>query len=119
MPDEARPTGGSAPSPTAVPSTPSAPSTPPGAATPQKGLRALDENVVDVQEEGIMRVESQRVATAMRSLTPLQSDAIRLAYFSGYSHSEVAKILDIPLGTAKTRIRDGMIVLRDSLGVTS
>ena len=84
-----------------------------------EGLRALDEKIVDVQEEGIMRVESQRVATAMRSLTPLQSDAIRLAYFSGYSHSEVAKILDIPLGTAKTRIRDGMIVLRDSLGVTS
>ncbi|MGP4917725.1 sigma-70 family RNA polymerase sigma factor [Brachybacterium tyrofermentans] len=84
-----------------------------------EGLRALDEKVVDVQEEGIMRVESQRVATAMLSLTPLQSDAIRLAYFSGCSHREVAEILDIPLGTAKTRIRDGMIVLRDSLGVTS
>lgn len=84
-----------------------------------EGLRALDEKVVDVQEEGIMRVESQRVATAMKALTPLQSDAIRLAYFSGCSHSEVAKLLDIPLGTAKTRIRDGMIVLRDSLGVTS
>lgn len=83
-----------------------------------EGLLAIDEKVVDVQEEGIMRVESQRIVAAMRALTPLQSDAIRLAYFSGCSHREVAKILDIPLGTAKTRIRDGMIVLRDSLGVT-
>lgn len=84
-----------------------------------EGLRVMDEQVVDVQEEGVMRVEGQRVRTAMRSLTPLQSDAIRLAYFGGYTHREVASLLDIPVGTAKTRIRDGMIVLRDRLGVTS
>ncbi len=85
----------------------------------QEGLRMIQEEVVDVQEEGMMRVEAQRVKTAMGRLSRLQADAIRLAYFGGYSHSEVAKLLDIPVGTAKTRIRDGMIVLRDSLGVTS
>ncbi|GAA1490753.1 sigma-70 family RNA polymerase sigma factor [Brachybacterium sacelli] len=84
-----------------------------------EGLRIIEEKVVDVQEEGIVRVEAQRVESAMRSLTPLQSDAIRLAYFGGYSHREVATLLDIPVGTAKTRIRDGMIVLRDRMGVTS
>lgn len=84
-----------------------------------EGLRNIEKQVVDVQEEGIMRVESQRVQVAMRSLTPLQADAIRLAYFGGYSHREVAGLLDIPVGTAKTRIRDGMIVLRDRMGVTS
>jgi RNA polymerase sigma-70 factor (ECF subfamily) len=84
-----------------------------------EGLLRWEEQVVDVQEEGIMRVETQRVRTAMRSLTPLQADAIRLAYFGGYTHREVASLLDIPVGTAKTRIRDGMIVLRDMLGVTS
>ncbi|WP_422116082.1 ECF RNA polymerase sigma factor SigK [Brachybacterium sp. UNK5269] len=84
-----------------------------------EGLRSIAEKVVDVQEEGIMRVESHRVATAMRSLTPVQADAIRLAYFGGYSHREVASLLGIPVGTAKTRIRDGMIVLRDRLGVTA
>lgn len=84
-----------------------------------EGLRIIEEKVVDVQEEGIMRVESHRVASAMRSLTPLQADAIRLAYFGGYSHREVASLLGIPVGTAKTRIRDGMIVLRDRLGVTA
>lgn len=85
----------------------------------EEGLRQLDEQVVDVQEEGIMRVESRRVRTALGALTTAQAEAIRLAYFGGYSHREVAALLDIPVGTAKTRIRDGMIVLRDRLGVTS
>lgn len=85
----------------------------------EEGLLRMEQQVVDVQEEGIMRVESQRVTTAMRALTALQAEAIRLAYFGGYSHREVASLLDIPIGTVKTRIRDGMIVLRDRLGVTS
>ena len=82
-------------------------------------MRIIDEQVVDVQEEGIMRVEAQRVESALRSLTAVQADAIRLAYMGGYTHREVAALLDIPVGTAKTRIRDGMIVLRDRLGVTT
>lgn len=85
----------------------------------EEGLLQLEQQVVDVQEEGIMRVESRRVRTAMSALTSPQAEAIRLAYFGGYSHREVAALLDIPLGTAKTRIRDGMIVLRDRLGVSS
>ena len=85
----------------------------------EEGLLQMEQQVVDVQEEGIMRVESQRVRTAMGELTSPQAEAIRLAYFGGYSHREVAALLDIPVGTAKTRIRDGMIVLRDRLGVTS
>ncbi|MDN6302006.1 MAG: ECF RNA polymerase sigma factor SigK [Brachybacterium sp.] len=85
----------------------------------EEGLLQMDQQVVDVQEEGIMRVESQRVRTAMGELTSPQAEAIRLAYFGGYSQREVAALLDIPVGTAKTRIRDGMIVLRDRLGVTS
>lgn len=84
-----------------------------------EGIRLIEEKVVDVQEEGIVRVETQRVEAAMGSLTSLQRDAIRLAYFGGYTHREVAALLEIPVGTAKTRIRDGMIVLRDRLGVTS
>jgi RNA polymerase sigma-70 factor (ECF subfamily) len=62
-------------------------------------------------------VEAQRVRRALSSLTEAQRDAVELAYLGGYTHTEVARLLDLPLGTAKTRIRDGLIRLRDTLGV--
>ncbi|MBK9436070.1 MAG: ECF RNA polymerase sigma factor SigK [Micrococcales bacterium] len=64
-------------------------------------------------------LEIRRVRVALDDLTPLQREAIELAYFRGYTHTQVAEVLDIPLGTAKTRLRDGLIRLRDSLEVTS
>lgn len=64
-------------------------------------------------------MEAQRVRKAMASLTDVQREALELAYFGGYTHTEVAGILDIPVGTAKTRIRDGLIRLRDKMGVGS
>jgi RNA polymerase sigma-70 factor (ECF subfamily) len=62
-------------------------------------------------------LEARRVRTAMDQLTPVQREAIELSYFGGYTHTEVATLLDLPLGTAKTRIRDGLIRLRDFMGV--
>jgi len=64
-------------------------------------------------------MEARRVRAAMQSLTEVQRQALELAYFGGYTHTEVAKILDLPVGTAKTRIRDGLIRLRDKMGVAS
>lgn len=62
-------------------------------------------------------LEARRVRAALGSLTEPQRQAIELAYFGGYTHTEVAAMLDLPVGTAKTRIRDGLIRLRDHLGV--
>jgi len=53
----------------------------------------------------------------MASLTAIQREALTLAYFGGYTQSQVAQLLKLPLGTVKTRIRDGLIGLRDALGV--
>lgn len=62
-------------------------------------------------------LEARRVRAAVATLTDAQRSAVELAYFGGYTHTEVARLLDLPLGTAKTRIRDGLIRLRDTLGV--
>ena len=57
--------------------------------------------------------EARRVHSALDALTVLQRQAVELAYWGGYTHTEVAHVLEIPVGTAKTRIRDGLIRLRD------
>ena len=62
-------------------------------------------------------MEARRVRQALGSLTEVQREALELAYFKGYTHTEVATMLELPVGTAKTRIRDGLIRLRDTMGV--
>jgi RNA polymerase sigma-70 factor (ECF subfamily) len=72
-----------------------------------------------VAEQVQSSLDAQRVRRVLDGLTGPQREAISLAYFGGYTHSEVAELLKIPLGTAKTRIRDGLIRMRDALGVAS
>jgi RNA polymerase sigma-70 factor, ECF subfamily len=64
-------------------------------------------------------LDAARVRGAVATLTDVQRRAVELTYFGGYTHTEVATLLDVPLGTAKTRIRDGLIRLRDLMGVAS
>lgn len=68
-------------------------------------------------EAATASMEARRVRGALASLTAVQREAVELAYFGGYTHTEVATMLQLPVGTAKTRIRDGLIRLRDAMGV--
>lgn len=81
------------------------------------GIKEYQESYDDVADTVETQMESERVQKALEALTPAQQEAIRLAYYGGYTHQEVAELLKIPVGTVKTRIRDGMIRLRDRLGV--
>jgi RNA polymerase sigma-70 factor, ECF subfamily len=72
-----------------------------------------------VSEDVEHRLEKEAVRKCLAALTELQRQAVNLAYYGGRTYSEVAAELGVPLGTVKTRMRDGLIRLRDCLGVTA
>jgi RNA polymerase sigma-70 factor, ECF subfamily len=71
----------------------------------------------DVAEEAFARLEREQVRRCLDSLTRLQREAVTLAYYGGYTYQQVGVLLGVALGTVKTRMRDGLIRLRDCLGV--
>jgi len=73
------------------------------------------DNVAEIVQTSLDR---QRVSRCLDGLTDLQRESIKLAYYGGYSYPEVAQLLGVALGTVKTRIRDGLIRMRDCMGVT-
>ena len=64
------------------------------------------------------RLDAERVRRCLDSLTGLQRQSITLAYYGGYTYPEVASLLSTALGTIKTRVRDGLIRMRDCMGVS-
>jgi RNA polymerase sigma-70 factor, ECF subfamily len=78
--------------------------------------RPHDEVADSVVAHDHTQFERRRVRRALERLTSMQREAVELAYFGGHTYREVAVLLDVPEGTIKTRIRDGMIRLRDELG---
>jgi RNA polymerase sigma-70 factor (ECF subfamily) len=57
--------------------------------------------------------QHEQIREALRGLPPEQLKVLELAYFSGYTHIEIAKLLDLPLGTVKGRMRWGLKKLRE------
>jgi RNA polymerase sigma-70 factor (ECF subfamily) len=73
------------------------------------------ETVEGPEERVVADGEAESVHRCLQALTPLQLESVRLAYYQGYTYAEVATLLDRPLPTIKTRMRDGLIRLRDCL----
>jgi RNA polymerase sigma-70 factor (ECF subfamily) len=76
---------------------------------------APPDSVADAVES---RLDAERVRRCLGSLTSLQRESVTLAYYGGYTYPQVATLLDAALSTVKTRIRDGLIRMRDCLGVS-
>jgi RNA polymerase sigma-70 factor, ECF subfamily len=69
----------------------------------------------DVADEVQVRLDHWQVRSALAELTDRQREAIELAYFGGHTYRDVARVLGIPEGTAKSRLRDGLLRLRGAL----
>lgn len=74
----------------------------------EKVSREHDPFAPDVDAEMMSLIDVQRVASAMSQISLAEREAIELAYFQGHTYREVAKMLDVPEGTIKTRIRSGL-----------
>ncbi|RDG38638.1 sigma-70 family RNA polymerase sigma factor [Streptomyces corynorhini] len=73
----------------------------------------------EVTEQVEASLEREQVRRCLRTLTELQRQSVNMAYYQGLAYREVAELLSVPLGTVKTRLRDGLIRLRDCLGVNA
>jgi RNA polymerase sigma-70 factor, ECF subfamily len=72
----------------------------------------------EVAEAVEASLDRERVQRCLGGLTDVQRESITLAYYGGNSYRQVAELLNVTLGAIKTRIRDGLIRMRDCLGVS-
>ncbi len=84
----------------------------------ERELRAASHMIAydDVTETVEASLDRERVRRCLGSLTELQREAVTLAYYGGYTYRQVAGLLGVAAGTVSTRMRDGLIRLRDCLG---
>ena len=71
----------------------------------------------EVEESVTLSLEHEQVRRCLAGLTDLQREAVTLAYYQGYTYAEVAEALGVNPATIKTRIRDGIVRLRDCMGI--
>lgn len=88
----------------------------------RKPQTEIDETTVTVEPDLAADADRMRVAEKVRStlkqMPAAQRSALEMAYFEGYSHSEISQKTGEPLGTIKTRIRSGLIMLRKAVETT-
>ena len=78
--------------------------------------RAPEPAVEGVEEDAWLRLQRERVQEALRNLPDAQREALELAYYGGFSQSELAERLGQPLGTIKSRMFTGLSRMRELLG---
>lgn len=83
------------------------------------GIRDVGVAHDSVAEQVELSIEGERVHAALATLPEPQREALVLSYYGGYSQSEIAVLARTPLGTIKTRMRDGLSRLRNEMGVNA
>ena len=83
---------------------------------PWEADSGIEPAVEGFERNSLLKLDQRRIAAALLTLPPEQRQMIEMAFFAGLSHGELAERLATPLGTVKTRIRQGMMKLRESLG---
>ena len=81
-----------------------------------EGVALTRERSPDAAEEAVAEVMAGHVRQGLDDLPPEQGQVISLAYFGGFTHHEIAGLLELPLGTVKSRMRLGLERLRTMLG---
>jgi RNA polymerase sigma-70 factor (ECF subfamily) len=82
---------------------------------PLEPVEAIPALMANPEEHSAIAERRRAVQAALLTLAAEQRQVIEIAYYSGLTHSEIATKLGLPVGTVKTRIRTGMMVLHDLL----